>query len=71
MTLAEIAAAADVSVKTIFNYFGSKEELYFDRADELTQALIATIEQRPPGTTVLEALHAHPDGDARRHAAPP
>jgi len=56
VTLAEIAAAADVSVKTIFNYFGSKEELYFDRADELTQALIATIEQRPPGATVLEAL---------------
>jgi len=56
VTLAEIATAADVSIKTIFNYFGSKEDLYFDRADELTAALVETIEQRPPGTTVLEAL---------------
>jgi AcrR family transcriptional regulator len=58
VTLSEIAAAADVSIKTIFNYFGSKEELYFDRADELRDAVIATIVERDRGTTVLDALHA-------------
>ena len=41
MTVAQIAAAADVSVKTVFNYFSSKEELFFDRADELVGGLDA------------------------------
>jgi AcrR family transcriptional regulator len=58
VTLAEIAEAAEVSVKTIFNYFGSKEELYFDRRGELRDSLIATVRERDPGTTVLEAIHA-------------
>jgi AcrR family transcriptional regulator len=49
VTLSEIAAAAEVSIK---------EELYFDRADELREALVATIVDRDRGTTVLDALHA-------------
>jgi AcrR family transcriptional regulator len=57
VTLAEIAEASEVSVKTIFNYFASKEDLFFDRADELIEGLVATIEQRAPGVTVTEALH--------------
>jgi AcrR family transcriptional regulator len=57
VTLAEIAEASDVSVKTIFNYFASKEDLFFDRADELIEGLVATIEERAPGTTVTEALY--------------
>ena len=56
VTLSQIAAAADVSVKTIFNHFGSKEELYFDRTDEVRASLVATIAERPSGVTVLEAL---------------
>lgn len=58
VTLAQIAAAAEVSVKTIFNHFGSKEDLYFDRAQELDEGLRRTITERPPGTTILESLHA-------------
>jgi AcrR family transcriptional regulator len=56
VTLADIAAAADVSVKTIFNHFGSKEELYFDRAEEMERVFEATIVGRDPGVTVLFAL---------------
>jgi AcrR family transcriptional regulator len=56
VTLAQIAAAADVSVKTIFNHFGSKEDLFFDRMEEFRDGLTATIEQRAEGTTVLQAL---------------
>jgi AcrR family transcriptional regulator len=56
VTLSQIAAAAEVSVKTIFNHFGSKEDLYFDRAEEFHQGVVATVRDRPPGTTVLQAL---------------
>lgn len=56
VTLAQIADAADVSIKTIFNHFGSKEELYFDRAEQLRDALIETVCARPSGTTALDAL---------------
>jgi AcrR family transcriptional regulator len=58
VTLAQVAEAADVSVKTIFNYFNSKEELYFDRAGQLLEALTTAIQQRPEGTTVLAAVRA-------------
>ena len=57
VTLSQIAAAAEVSTKTIFNYFGSKEELYFDRADELRDAIVSTLVDRDPGVTTLAALH--------------
>jgi len=58
VTVAQIAAAADVSIKTVFNYFASKEDLFFDRADELAEGLERTIAERPAGTTVAAALHA-------------
>jgi AcrR family transcriptional regulator len=57
VTLAEIADAAEVSVKTIFNHFGSKEDLYFDRADELRESFVRTVTERPEGVGVLDALH--------------
>jgi AcrR family transcriptional regulator len=56
VTVAEIAQAARVSVKTVFNYFSSKEELFFDRADEVRDALLDGIRERPEGTSALEAL---------------
>jgi AcrR family transcriptional regulator len=56
VTLAEIAEAAQVSVKTIFNYFGSKEELFFDRADEAYTQLCETVIARPPGMTITASL---------------
>jgi AcrR family transcriptional regulator len=58
VTVAEVAEAAQVSVKTVFNYFSSKEELFFDRADAVLAALIDAVRERPSGTTMLEALRA-------------
>jgi AcrR family transcriptional regulator len=46
VSLAEIAATADVSVKTIWNHFGSKEELFFDREDQVLAVLLSTLAQR-------------------------
>jgi AcrR family transcriptional regulator len=56
VTVAEIAEAADVSIKTVFNYFTTKEDLFFDRSEELIGGLIAAIAERPAGTTVADAL---------------
>jgi AcrR family transcriptional regulator len=58
VTVAQIAEAAQVSVKTVFNYFSSKEDLFFDRADDVRDALLATVRERPEGVSVLGALHA-------------
>ncbi len=69
VTLAEIAEAAEVSVKTIFNHFGSKEDLFFDRVDEVQARFESAIADRPEGETVLGALrvllteHLVPIGD--------
>ncbi len=57
VTIAQVAAAADVSVKTVFNYFATKEDLFFDRADEVLDGLVQTVVQRPAGATVLGVLH--------------
>jgi AcrR family transcriptional regulator len=46
VTLSEIAAAADVSVKTIFNYFGSKEDLFFDAEPQALENLLAALRDR-------------------------
>ena len=56
VTVAEIAEAAHVSVKTVFNYFSSKEDLFFDRADALRDALLAAVRDRPEDVGALEAL---------------
>jgi AcrR family transcriptional regulator len=57
VTVAHIAAAAEVSVKTVFNYFPSKEDLFFDRADDVIGALVDAVVERPAGGTLVGALH--------------
>src|SRR5438128_9411244 len=55
-TLPDIAAAADVSTRTIFAYFPSKEDILFSgfaqTIDELAQALA----QRPAGVQTLDVV---------------
>jgi AcrR family transcriptional regulator len=57
VTVAHIAAAAEVSVKTVFNYFPSKEDLFFDRAEDIIGAIADAIVERAPGVTIVEAVH--------------
>ncbi|NYY80818.1 hypothetical protein DMH27_25495 [Raoultella planticola] len=45
VTVSDIAAAAKVSKMTVFNYFPRKEELYFDRIDEIRQLLQDALER--------------------------
>jgi AcrR family transcriptional regulator len=56
VTVAEVAEAAGVSIKTVFNYFGSKEELFLDREAEVRTAIVAAVAKRPAGRSVTEAL---------------
>ena len=55
-TVAEIAAAADVSTKTFFNHFASKDEVLFPHLSGRIDAAVAIIEQRAPGENVADVL---------------
>jgi AcrR family transcriptional regulator len=57
VTVAEVAAAADVSVATIFNYFETKEELFFDREGQVVEAQRRFILERKAGETIASVLH--------------
>ncbi|WP_327139224.1 TetR family transcriptional regulator [Nocardia sp. NBC_01327] len=69
-TVAEVAAASDVSVKTVFNYFPAKEDLFFDRADEVEQRWLIALADRLPEESILAGLRRralfrfsdHPNG---------
>lgn len=50
VTVAEVADAARVSVNTAFNYFPTKEDLFFDRQDEVVQRLAGAVRGRGPGS---------------------
>lgn len=55
-TVAEIAAAVEVSPRTFFSYFPSKEEVLFADMAERVAAGRAAIEARRPGEPVGEVL---------------
>ena len=56
VTVAEVAAAAGVSEKTVFNYFPTKEDLFFDEVPARQAAAVEAIRQRRPGESVVAAL---------------
>jgi AcrR family transcriptional regulator len=57
VTVAEVAAAAEVSVATIFNYFETKEDLFFDREGEIVDAHRRAVRDRQVGETIVSAVH--------------
>jgi AcrR family transcriptional regulator len=74
VTVAEVAEAAGVSEKTVFNYFPAKEDLVFPDGEARWSALIDSIRDRPAGVSLVapfrEATHefldqvAHGDVEA-------
>lgn len=59
VTLEDVAAAAQVSKMTVFNYFSRKEDLFLDRQDDLNMApLREAIRLRPAGQGPVAALRA-------------
>ncbi|MFI0352014.1 TetR/AcrR family transcriptional regulator [Actinomadura sp. 9N407] len=57
VTIADVARAADVSVNTVFNYFGTKEDLFFDRQDEIVAQAVQALHDRPPGESAVALFH--------------
>ena len=57
VTVVEVAAAADVSVATIFNYFPTKEDLFFDRELEIIEAHARFVRERKKSESITQALH--------------
>jgi len=55
-TVADIAAAADVSERTVFGYFGAKEDILFADHLALERGLEEALEERPAGTPALDTL---------------
>ena len=58
VTVAEVAAAAEVSEKTVFNYFPTKEDLAFAGREQGLMQLVAAIRERAPGTPVIDVFRA-------------
>jgi AcrR family transcriptional regulator len=55
-TLADIAEAANVSKRTIFAYFESKEDILFCDEPDFFERFRCALEQRPPQQTTIDAL---------------
>jgi AcrR family transcriptional regulator len=66
VTVAEVAEAAEVSEKTVFNYFPTKEDLFFDEVPARLAAIAAAVRERRPGQTALGALRELQSKEAPR-----
>jgi len=55
VTVAEIADAANISVKTLFTYIGAKEELLFSGRPAVLDAVVEAVRNRRLGQTPLVA----------------
>jgi AcrR family transcriptional regulator len=70
VTVAEVAAAAGVSEKTVFNYFPTKEDLFFDEVPKREALLVAAIRDREPGESILAALRSLQVRESARLCSP-
>src|SRR5215211_6851502 len=56
VTVAEIARQAEVAEKTVYNYFPTKEDLFYSRLEAFEEELLAAIRERGEGESVLAAF---------------
>ncbi|MDQ0794896.1 TetR/AcrR family transcriptional regulator [Streptomyces sp. B1I3] len=67
VSVAEVAAAAEISKPTLFRYFPSKEDLVLHRFADHEDEAARVVAGRPEGTSPLDALRRHfLDGLERR-----
>jgi AcrR family transcriptional regulator len=70
VTVAEVAAAAGVSEKTVFNYFPTKEDLFFDEVPAREAAIVDAVRNRAPGESITFALRRLQAGECPRLTSP-
>jgi len=70
VTVAEVATAAGVSEKTVFNYFPTKEDLFFDEVPAREAALVEAIRGRQQGESIVSALRRLQAGECPRLCSP-
>jgi AcrR family transcriptional regulator len=58
VTIAEIAAAADIAPRTFFSYFPSKEDVVFHDFDVVFDTIKQRIDERAETETTMDALRA-------------
>jgi AcrR family transcriptional regulator len=56
VTVAEVARQAQVAVATVFNYFPSKEDLFYHRLEAFGAELVAAVRTRAAGEPALVAF---------------
>jgi AcrR family transcriptional regulator len=56
VTVAEVAAAAEVSEATVFNYFPNKEDLFYSGLEAFEESLLDAIRERAAGESALAAF---------------
>src|SRR3954453_12037237 len=59
VTIADIAAAADVAVQTVFNHFPTKEDLFFDGRTPWVDGAAEAVRSRPASVPPLRALREY------------
>src|SRR3546814_16996562 len=69
VTVDDIAAAADVSPRTFFNYFSSKEQAIVGVAPAVLEDLAASLPERPRGARPIAAAPAAPPAAMTHHQA--
>jgi AcrR family transcriptional regulator len=57
-TVDEIVAAVDVSQRTFFRYFSSKEEVAFALQSLVSERYVEAVRRRPPGGSPMEVLRS-------------
>ena len=70
--MAEVAREADVAEETVFNYFPTKEDLFYSRLEAFEEELLAAIRDREPGTDrarSVRRLHARTARGVRASSA--
>jgi AcrR family transcriptional regulator len=70
VTVAEVAEAAGVSEKTVFNYFPTKEDLFWDEVPEREAAMVDAVRNRRPGESIPAALERLQAGSCDRLSSP-
>jgi AcrR family transcriptional regulator len=56
VTVTEVAREANVSQGTVFNYFPTKEDLFYERMEVFEEDLLRAVRERKAGETALSAF---------------